>query len=449
MLLHATEHAPSVTCALLRSAKSNPGKILAYGGLIVLLFANPTTGKTAENTSTCWIATAATGGNAAANIPLASWETLPGTWPSAKAALDAATQRVQEQSLGKPACVIMSGSYRVDLIAQLVLHGDYASQHTTISNGVGGIPVAFQRTIEFANGNGEFCGYRYKLYTYVEAVDGSYFESYRVCQRTYTIKLSPRDGAPQSGTILSSVEPDRAVRLIARVYDPNGQLVPNANIRLESDVIAKSGGHKHPDDKRPKGKLGGTQTPPHILTGKTTGSGAFAFTFTAPAPAGDHKITASCTDGKNCKQDGPDTVWVGIRDLIPLPTNNNYVLIPNRDTNHPDNHYMTYNTQIKLMQLADFYRATFPKDPLLHINDASLERGGLFDITGNWSSDPKGHEAHRRGTEVDIRANPLTNPDSAIPERNFREFKRIAKGIEGTARIHSPRKSNQHFHVKF
>ncbi len=141
---------------------------------------------------------------------------------------------------------------------------------------------------------------------------------------------------------------------------------------------------------------------------------------------------------------------MGIKELIPLPDAGIYVLLPNRGTNHPDNHYMVYGASIKLMQLADLYRRRFPGDPLLHVNDASLERGGLFDIDSNWSDKPKGHELHRRGMEVDIRANPDINPSTAIPAgKNFEIFEEIVLRIGGGAKIHSPGGPNQHYHVKF
>ncbi len=66
-----------------------------------------------ENPSACWIGYAATGGNSYYDLSLVPSERIPGTWPSAQAALDAATQRVYEQSLGKLKCGIYYGWYLV------------------------------------------------------------------------------------------------------------------------------------------------------------------------------------------------------------------------------------------------------------------------------------------------------------------------------------------------
>lgn len=276
---------------------------------------------------------------------------------------------------------------------------------------------------------------------------------YLRCKDTnrYFIKLVRRTGSPESGSVVTSVEPDKTSDLAAYVYNQNGQYISSAKVQLEiTEVVPNSGGHRH-HEGRPKGTLnGGQQIKPDTITGGT-GNGGFAFSFTAPAAAGDHKLKATCTD-RNCTLQGPDTVWVGIKNLIPLPAINSYVLLPNqdRDENHPDNHYMTYDAHIKLMQLADLYRRNFPGDPKLHINDASLVRGGLFDLAHNWSIKPRGHKSHRHGKSVDIRANSAKNPGSAIPTRNFQEFKWIAKEIGGDAEIHSPGDPlNQHFHVEY
>ena len=86
---------------------------------------------------------------------------------------------------------------------------------------------------------------------------------------------------------------------------------------------------------------------------------------------------------------------------------------------------------------------------MLHVNDASLERGGLFDLSNNWSYQPKGHKSHRRGIDVDIRANPDVYPKEAIPVRNFQEFEWIADEVGGAAEIHSRGEDNQHYHVVF
>lgn len=262
----------------------------------------------------------------------------------------------------------------------------------------------------------------------------------------YIIKLSRADYSSIDYTILEKIEPSKLTTFIAKVYDQNNRSIPNVEVQLSLEAKHGSGGHNHGDDTVTlrTGTLDGQK----VLTGRTDPNG-FQFKYKAPDVSGDINIKASCMSGNSCAQQGPDTVWVGIKELIPLPDTGMYVLLPNRDTNHPANHYMAYGASIKLMQLADLYRRRFSGDPLLHVNDASLERGGLFDIDSNWSYLPRGHKSHRRGEAADIRANPDFNPKEAIPVRNFEKFEEIALEVGGNAKIHSPGGSNQHYHVEF
>jgi hypothetical protein len=237
------------------------------------------------------------------------------------------------------------------------------------------------------------------------------------------------DGGAESSQTLTSVEPGKTGPLMAAgVYDQAGQLVPNVQVRLTADAVANSGGHRHDDPVRHSQYMGrlapaGTSSGSVEQNGKvlsgSTGSDGLEFTFTAPAIAGDHTITATCTDsGVTCTQEGPDKVWVGVKGLIPIPPipdllpQATYQLnesdgrpVGSTDS-HPDNHYLTPEAVTKLWNLGFRYSMIeFPNYPLLHINDASLERGGLFDLSGNWTPRPSGHHEHRRGTVVDIRAN--------------------------------------------
>jgi len=83
---------------------------------------------------------------------------------------------------------------------------------------------------------------------------------------------------------------------------------------------------------------------------------------------------------------------------------NVYILIPNasKDPGHPNNHYLTPIAAGVVAVFANLYHAAYSDNSLLQLNDASLERGGIFDLSHNWKSP---HEQHCRGTVVDIRAN--------------------------------------------
>jgi hypothetical protein len=199
----------------------------------------------------------------------------------------------------------------------------------------------------------------------------------RPLSQAYTIKLLPVSGYPESPATLTSVEPGKPATLVAQVYDQNGQLVPDVSVRLEADVVENSGGHQHPNaPDRPKGNLGGAQPTPHVITGNT-GSDGFSFSFNAPALAGDHTITATCTDGKKCTQEGPKQVCVGLKELRNLSASSEYELIGSTDT-HPHNHYLTDTAVNRVVVLSALYRGylqrLFPDADLrLHLNDTSLE----------------------------------------------------------------------------
>lgn len=265
-------------------------------------------------------------------------------------------------------------------------------------------------------------------------------------QEQYIIRLSAFQSDPGSSSELTSIEPGHTASLLARVYDKNNQLVPNVGVRLTLEAKKGSGGHHHGDDTVPART--GTMNGQQVLTGNT-GPGGLQFSYKAPGVSGDYKITATCTDGKNCKQEGPDTVWVGVKKLQPLQTDSSYVLIsPNADQHHPNNHYVTEATQEKIQGLAADYHISFPSDPLLHLNDASLVRGGLFDLTANWSDQPRGHKTHRFGTDIDVRANEFYHePNESIPVNNYVDLMAIVRKHRCDAQIHSGATSNEHIHL--
>lgn len=127
----------------------------------------------------------------------------------------------------------------------------------------------------------------------------------------YVLKLTTVSNSAESSTTIRSIEPSQTTSLLARIYNQNNQIVPNVNVRLETDAVPDSGGHRHHDAIRPKGSLQGPNPTPHVITG-STGTNGFTFQFKAPDVAGDHKLKATCTD-RTCTQQGPDTVWVGIK----------------------------------------------------------------------------------------------------------------------------------------
>ena len=374
-------------------------------------------------------------------------------YPDPDSALDVMTEDAWLfHTTNSGTCVYHNGAYGTPSSYQI-------TNQTCENRPYSDLPSRCTRVVSFYYSDGAFCD---------SVVEHAAVWSCEEEQKQYIIKLEPSNGASESETILSSIEPpDKSTNLVAKVYDQNDQLVPNVGVQLTLEAKKDSGGHHHGDDKvvARTGTMQGQQ----VLTGNT-GPNGLQFSYKAPSVAGDYKIKASCTDGKNCTPEGPDMVWVGVKNLVPIPNATDpsgyqlYALI-GRDGFHPNNHYLTSDALTRLIILAGRYRDKFPNNPALHLNDASLGRGGMFDINFAPYTDKKGvyhsrtpggvpgswwvapHSEHKRGTVIDIRAN---GGDGSIPvdEEHFEAFEDIAQRLGTDAEIHSPDTSNQHYHVR-
>jgi hypothetical protein len=100
---------------------------------------------------------------------------------------------------------------------------------------------------------------------------------------------------------------------------------------------------------------------------------------------------------------------------------------------------------VKLIALANYYHADFPNDPPLQLNDASLERGGLFDLPPLYPAWNPPHKGHRKGVVIDIQAN---GTSAAMPQRNFKAFEKLATELNMTLWPENLNKSNGHYHVR-
>jgi hypothetical protein len=133
------------------------------------------------------------------------------------------------------------------------------------------------------------------------------------------------------------------------------------------------------------------------ITGQTDYKGVFDFTFTAADPAGEHTITASCTDS-TCVQKGPTKVWVMIPNLVALPPNPSLFVLRGERNEHPWNHFFTVAAYAVIIDFAEKFREKY-NGQLLMLNDSSLPNGGVYDIHKDWANP---HKGHRKGIVVDI-----------------------------------------------
>jgi hypothetical protein len=417
-------------------------------------------------------------------------------WTTPEDALDYATQHLADLYAGQMVCVYKTnpddqfGTWEpligIRIVSESVIA--WSSPDTgwaSLTNEGAGIPVGYEAVIAGYSAHPEaLCRIQWSVdagnisYYWEPGVSGydaspEYIQKCR--SQSYVIKITRADGSTQDATNVASgaidtVEPTdifsiasekNSTFLIARVYNQNNQLVPNVNIKLIIDVKANSGGHNHDDLDRHtnyRGRLDapqGTTSPDGSTLEGNTGAYGLAFTFSASPPAGDHYFTtsSSCTDtGATCTLQGPNTIQARIKDLEWIADSPYYALLtPNRDTNHPGDHYLTADATTKLQELASQYHDTFPTRPKLYLNDSSLQYGGVFDISygcapgsGACTTRPKSwwtvpHSEHRRGVVIDI-------DSTSMPLRNYQTFIHIAKLLQMS--VFDETDCCRHFHVR-
>ena len=258
-------------------------------------------------------------------------------------------------------------------------------------------------------------------------------------------EVEPRSKYPPRDGLLSGVK--------VVVSNASGGPVANVAVRVAiSDVESGSGGHIHgPDDSRPRGTLGTGST---VSVGETSVDGSYLFDFYAPEVAGVHTIVATC-DG--CTEQAEARIVVRVPGLIRLSDLRPLYELetPNRDTNHPDNHYLLPQAADALFDLSAWYFLRYsegnfdPTDPrlALKLNDSSLVWGGLFDCFKTCTpGTPWGvpHKEHRRGIVVDVKSN--GQPDG-IPLGNEpggrRDFYNLARSLGMTYFI-----EGSHIHLR-
>jgi len=267
----------------------------------------------------------------------------------------------------------------------------------------------------------------------------------------YKIKISPVT-APPYKTYLASLEPKllngakSTVKLIAEVTDCEDKPA-NISVELKVTAIENTGGHvqAHHKSRNPSqsGKLKVGNIEGSVVSVKI--NGIQEFSFSSPHASGDHKIEATCKD-LGCTQIGKDLLWVGIKDLKPLPASDLYKFIGETKA-HPvnTNHYLSDLASKKINNIAFVYSEDFPDDYVLHLNDASLERGGLFDVSGEWKNP---HVTHNKGTDIDIRSNEFVGKTPGdIPKRNYKDFYRISKRHGCLAVREFADQPKEHFHL--
>ncbi|WP_150102921.1 DUF3869 domain-containing protein [Sideroxydans lithotrophicus] len=254
--------------------------------------------------------------------------------------------------------------------------------------------------------------------------------------------LGGNEVEPSSGSTINTLP------FIATVIDQNtGQPPTNpVQVHVSLKVDPTSGGHDHGDSTRPRGGIANVESCSSDAEcwSNPTVNGTVAFNFNPTVASGTHTITATC-DG--CSNTATVNVDVKVPNLWPIAASTYYAFIGST-SEHSSNHYVVSEAQLQLWQLAkgfyDYQVLTGLASPtLLHLNDASLKWGGLFDKDGDWDTP---HKEHRRGSVIDIRAN--SNP-GAIPSSLIKNFIKIAANMGIDARLENIGDPvNQHFHTR-
>lgn len=287
-------------------------------------------------------------------------------------------------------------------------------------------------------------------------IDNVSFKPERYCLEVTGPSTTEPNGAGRS---------DKSIALVVEVTDCDGQPVPDIAVRTLVSVEHTSGGHSagHPlPIPRPPGGLRGTSDTSgaenESYVGTSDALGQIAMEFVPPEAAGTHTINATCVVERCYEPDPPLEVEVGIEGLAAIPADNLFYTlkeyldgtdkgknIGNNGQHDNLNHHLTPEAAEVLSRVAFEYAARlyfFPVPEKLHINDASLPNGGLFDFRGQWRPD---HRGHRKGTVVDIRAN---QAPGAIPVVFRTEFELAAIYNGALALFESfPDASNDHYHV--
>jgi murein endopeptidase len=93
---------------------------------------------------------------------------------------------------------------------------------------------------------------------------------------------------------------------------------------------------------------------------------------------------------------------------------------------HPEGHWGTEDTIIKLKDIAEKYYKLSGR--IISINDISLPRGGLFDYRNTWKPP---HKSHRTGTDADINQGQGPKNVDQIPCYKNDKLKEAIKKVAG------------------
>ncbi len=171
---------------------------------------------------------------------------------------------------------------------------------------------------------------------------------------------------------------------------------PGVSFTISTDFVPGSSGHAHTNPP----SLGDVATIAST-SGTTDASGRWSTTFTTGRVASKLRLTAIGTIEGNLFLKTAD-LPVGFNGLgDPGVDGSGIIRYTGQTVNHASNHYGSGELHVFVRKMASYYNILAPAADrgTIGINDMSLERGGLFDISGSWATP---HSRHRFGTDADV-----------------------------------------------
>ncbi len=270
------------------------------------------------------------------------------------------------------------------------------------------------------------------------------------------IELTMPDGdsMPPSGTRVTNLAPiARAVAV--RVRTAAGEPVAGrvVTLRVVADSLT-SGGHSHRQapsflGRRPTGAFRVAGTISTTVTVATGADGRAGATYVASVVGGTEVIRATATGADSAQR----RLILAVPRIVSVPdTSVHYFMEPTR--NHsPGHNYAHAGVIVKVDSLLARYKALHRENPVrfpfdgangarFKVSAIGLPRGGLYDVNGQWTPVPDGHQWHREGLEVDL--NDRGNGQGAESVDGRVEILRLCRTDELSLQLR-PRKCIYHF----
>lgn len=205
-------------------------------------------------------------------------------------------------------------------------------------------------------------------------------------------------------------------------------------IKFNIEPVENSGGHQHSNNNpiRPGGNV--SPNPADISEGDTSVTAVYS----SKEISGTEKIELKLGD-KVISEPEIEVKVPGLASLEFGDYDLKCFVMDCGSYKHSDHYRVKPWVKTGFGNIAAAYKAAFPNDHILIVNDGSLPWGGLYDYKDTWKPP---HGSHRIGTDIDVRS-------KNIPERNRKDFEKLACDSGGYPKLEYPGADNEHYHLYF